>query len=66
MWVFATVAILIVLLNMLIAIMSDTFERVQENSESSMLKEVASIMQENSFLVNRYKMFRNFRYILVV
>ena len=43
-FVLATIVILIVLLNMLIAIMADTFTRVQESSESSMLKEIASIM----------------------
>lgn len=44
MWVLATLTMLIILLNMLIAIMGDTFERVQESSESSMLLEVAGMM----------------------
>ena len=43
-WFMATLVMLIVMLNMLIAIMGDTFERVQESSESSMLKEVSTMM----------------------
>ena len=66
MWVLGTVTMLIILLNMLIAIMADTFERVQESSESQMLQEVASMMRENHFLLNRKKTFGKYRYIYVI
>jgi uncharacterized membrane protein len=38
-FIFATIFSLIILLNMLIAIMGETFSKVQENSESHFLRE---------------------------
>eukprot|EP00344_Euplotes_crassus_P009427 CAMPEP_0197016362 /NCGR_PEP_ID=MMETSP1380-20130617/77977_1 /TAXON_ID=5936 /ORGANISM="Euplotes crassus, Strain CT5" /LENGTH=36 /DNA_ID= /DNA_START= /DNA_END= /DNA_ORIENTATION= len=35
--------------------MGDTFDRVRENSENNMLKELAAIMSENEMLINRDK-----------
>ena len=64
--VFGTLTMLIILLNMLIAIMADTFSRVQASSESSMLQEVAGLMRENHFLLNREKTFGRYRYIYVI
>jgi len=49
-WIFFllnSLIILIVLLNLLIAIMGDTFDRVQETQESSMYRELASMILEN-------------------
>ena len=57
---------LIVLLNMLIAIMGDTFDKVQESSENNMLKEIASLMVENELLINRTKTFGDAKYIIVI
>ena len=66
MWLLATLVMTVVLLNMLIAVMGDNFNRVQEQSDGSMLMEVAGMMQENAFLLNRAKIFHRFRYIFVV
>ena len=39
-----TMIVLIIMLNLLIEIMGDTFDRVKETSEKNMLKELTSIM----------------------
>jgi hypothetical protein len=65
-WFLNTMISLIVFLNMLIAIMGDTFDRVQETSENNMLKELASIMVENEMLINRAAIFKDAKYIIVI
>lgn len=45
-----SIALPIVLLNMLIAIMGTTFSRVETTSEANMLRERLSLIIENSFL----------------
>lgn len=65
-WFFNTLITLIIFLNMLIAIMGDTFGRVQETAENNMLKELASIMMENENLINRDRMFGDSKYIIVI
>ena len=66
MWFVNTMVIPIIFLNLLIAIMGDTFDRVQETSESNTLKETASIMVENEFLINRERLFGEVKYIIVI
>jgi len=39
------------MLNLLIAIIGDTFGRVQEKSENNMYQEMAGIISENSYLI---------------
>jgi hypothetical protein len=65
-WFLNTMIALIIFLNMLIAIMGDTFDRVQETSENNMLKELASIMVENEMLINRAAIFKDAKYIIVI
>ncbi|CDW76983.1 wd-40 repeat protein [Stylonychia lemnae] len=67
-WIFfllITILIQIVMLNLLIAIMGDTFDKVIELGEQSMLKEVAQMIYENEFLINRSKEFADIKYIVV-
>lgn len=66
MWFINTLITLVVFLNLLIAIMGDTFDRVQETAESNMLKELASIMIENDAIISREKVFKDSKYIIVV
>ena len=47
MFILATVFLLIVMLNLLIAIISDTFERVQEQANNIMYKSIAELIFEN-------------------
>ena len=65
-WWLNTMIVLIIMLNLLIAIMGDTFDRVQETSENNMLKELASIMVENEMLINRHRMFGEAKYIIII
>ena len=68
-WIFFllnSLIILIVLLNLVIAIMGDTFDRVQETQENSMLKELTNMIRENEFLFSRTGAFKKAKYIVVI
>ena len=65
-WFINTIIIAIILLNLVIAIMGDTFGRVQETQEATKLKEYASIMRESEFLFTRSSFFRKTKYIIVI
>lgn len=65
-WFMNTIITLIIFLNLLVAIMGDTFDRVQETTENNMLKELASIMVENEMLINRSRVFGDAKYIIVI
>ena len=43
----------IILLNMLVAIMGDSFNRVNEQSENQRVREHLQMIVENDFLINR-------------
>lgn len=58
-WFLNTMITLIIFLNLLIAIMGDTFDRVQETVENNTLKELAQIMIENEMLFNRKVIFKD-------
>ena len=65
-WFINTLIILIILLNLVIAIMGDTFDRVQETQESTMLKEFTNIMRENEFLIPKRLLYKNTKLIVIV
>ena len=65
-WFLNTMVTLIIFLNLLIAIMGDSFDRVQETSDSNTLRELAGIMVENELLLNRKKVFGDAKYIIVI
>lgn len=65
-WFINTLIILIILLNLVIAIMGDTFDRVQETQEATMLQEFAAIMRENEFMFDRMGVFKDTRYVIVI
>ena len=65
-WFLSTMVTLIIFFNLLIAIMGDTFDRVQEHAENNMLKELTYIMAENEILFNRSQVFGNAQYIIVI
>ena len=64
MFIGAAVLVQIILLNMLVAIMGDTFNRVAEISEQSKLKEICSMMADYEFIINRKEVFMNSKYII--
>lgn len=49
----ASIFLLIVMLNLLIAIISDTFERVQEQANSIMYKSMSELIYENQYLLRK-------------
>ena len=65
-WFISTLITLFILLNMLIAIMGDTFSKLQESSESSAIQELVNIMTENEVLINRRLIFGNNKYIFSI
>jgi hypothetical protein len=68
-WIFFTLGtylMLIVFLNVLIAIMSDTFARVSQLQEQSALQEQVSIMIDYLDLMDFKTEFKNMRYIIRV
>ena len=61
----AFLVIQIILLNMLIAVMADTYGRVSAAGENSKLREMCLLMTDNEFLVKRRKAFCEAKYIIV-
>lgn len=45
----------VVMLNLLVAIISKSFEEINEQAESAMYRERASIIAENSYLIPWYR-----------
>ena len=65
-WFANTLVINIILLNLLIAIMGDTFDRVLETSEASMLKEISTLMHDYEFVFDRQREWEKAKYIIAV
>ena len=65
-FVIATIFLPLMLLNLLIAIVSDTFDRVYSNRVSSDYKELASLILEQEYLMfwNRSKAAREYLHII--
>lgn len=60
-----TILIQIILLNLIIGLMGDTFGDVAELGELSKLKELCSMISENEFVLNRDRVFKKSRYIII-
>lgn len=55
----------IVMLNMLIAIMSDTYDSVMQVQKEERLKAKCRLINENEYIFNRNRLFKNSRYIII-
>ena len=66
MFIIATFFILVVFMNMLIAIMGDTFGRVQETAEQNGFNERVTLIADHVFLIDIEKMFKGKKYIMIV
>ena len=60
-----TILINIILLNLLISIIGNTFCSVTAIWELSNLREICTLISENDFLLNYQREFRNSKYIIV-
>ena len=65
-WLMNTFLIFIVLLNMIIAIISDTFEKVHESKNNNLLKELSILMVESELLVLHKNHFKNKKYMIII
>jgi hypothetical protein len=50
-WILSTLFLCIIMLNLLIAVVSDTYARVEESSSNELYKNFADLINENSYLV---------------
>lgn len=55
----------VVMLNLLIAIMADTFDKVKEKQEESKLREICEMMSDYEGFMDREKEFQYSKYIIV-
>jgi len=58
--------LVIVLLNLLIAIMGATFERVMEGIQNLGVREKVLLVSENESLFKRERIFRNSQYLVII
>lgn len=58
--------LVIVLLNLLIAIMGETFSRVQEALVNLSIRERVLLVSENESLFDRHKLFKNAQYLVII
>lgn len=65
-WLLCTFLFLIVFLNLLIAVLSDSFDKIQETLENNLLKELSIMMKDNEILLNRNKVFKEVKYLIVI
>jgi hypothetical protein len=65
-WLLCTLVTMLILLNLLIAMMGDTFDRVSETLENNTLKELCGLMAENEHLFWRNFIFKQAKYIIII
>jgi hypothetical protein len=58
--------LVILLLNLLIAIMGDTFSKVLESITNLSIREKVMLMSDNEILFNRREIFKNTQYLIIV
>ena len=66
MFVLGTFLVSVVFMNMLIAIMSDTFADVESNKEINTLMEQIAMISDYEWLVDLQKVFNNQKYVIRV
>ena len=61
-----TLISLVILLNLVVALLGDTFDRVNESASKIELQEKARMICENEFILNRWLLFRHAKYLIVI
>jgi len=56
----------VILLNMLIAIMGESFSKVNEEAEQQRVREHLQLIVENDFLIDRKKLFSNVKFLIEI
>ena len=65
-WVVSTFINLLVILNAVIAVVSDIFDQVYENMNQNLLKELVILMAESELLISRKSLFKQKKYIVLI
>lgn len=65
-FVLATIVVQLVFMNLLIAIMSEQYSRLNDAKEQNKLKEVCKMMYDHIWLLKPHELYREDRYILVL
>jgi len=60
---FATLFLLIVLLNLLISIISDTYGEIEDHQVNSMYQEMANLIDDNDFLTEHLEVYDRYLFI---
>jgi hypothetical protein len=55
----------LVMLNMIIAIMGDTYAQVMQIQKEERIKAKCRLIHENEFIFARYRLFKDYRYIIM-
>jgi hypothetical protein len=61
-----TLISLVILLNLVVALLGDTFSRVNEGARKIGIQEKARMMCENAFILNRWLIWRRAKYLIVI
>lgn len=65
-WMLSTFLNMLVILNAVIAIVSDIFENVYENMNKNIVKELVDLMSESELLISRKQLFGDKSYLLFI
>ena len=65
-YLISSLLIVILMLNMLIAIMGDTYNAVYDGAVENGLKERVALMDDHLWLIDLQKVFKNQKYVLIV
>jgi hypothetical protein len=64
-FLFESLLIQIILLNLIVAMMGGTFEAIRDLGEKSMMREFCSMIREHEFIINREKEFKGLKYLMI-
>ncbi|CDW73665.1 wd-40 repeat protein [Stylonychia lemnae] len=65
-FILSTMLIMILLLNLLIAIMGDSYGKVTQAEEQSKVQEYLQLLLDNSFLIDKQKIFDDVKFIICI
>ena len=65
MFIFGTLFLLVVMLNLIVAIMADTYDKITETGENATYLEITNMIVENRYLVGK-KVLSDARYLILI
>ena len=64
-WFFQVIFIMLVLLNLLVALLTSSFQGVAAEGDRVYLKGICNLINDNEFILNREKVFNKAKYIII-